>query len=119
MSTSHLEANPIVITPSGVEYIVRAGERELARTRAALLLDEPGHDTRVYFPRDDVDFAALEPHDTITTCSLKGVASEYWALATDPVAPVAWSYPSPIPHVQLIRGYVSFYTDRVELVSAR
>jgi uncharacterized protein (DUF427 family) len=92
-----------------------AGETALASTKRPITVDEQGHGLVVYFPRADVDVGALVPVDDRTTfCPYKGDAS-YWALATAPDQPIAWSYEQPFDEVAAIRGCIAFYQDRVEV----
>jgi uncharacterized protein (DUF427 family) len=90
---------------------VRHGGRTLARTTAALLVDEQDHGLVFYVPEDDVDFDLLRPSDDSSRCPWKGDAS-YWRLA-DGGEPVAWTYRDPYPQVAPIRGHLGFYQDRV------
>jgi uncharacterized protein (DUF427 family) len=93
------------------QVVARAGDRVIARTTNALLIDEQDHGLVFYFPEADVDFAALVPIDHMTTCPFKGNAS-HWRLADDD-RPAAWTYR--VPHVEVARlaGYVAFYQDVV------
>jgi uncharacterized protein (DUF427 family) len=90
---------------------VRVGDRQLASTTSALLVDEQDHGLVFYVPAADVDFELLTATDDRTRCPYKGQAS-YWRLA-DGSVPVAWTYPEPYPEVVRIRGHVGFYQDRV------
>ena len=89
----------------------------LADTRRPRLLFETRFPPRYYIPPEDVRMDVLVPTETHTVCPYKGVAS-YWAATvggrTHP--DVAWAYPDPLPESQKIRGHLSFYDDRVDLV---
>jgi uncharacterized protein (DUF427 family) len=91
--------------------VVRAGDRVIAQTTQALLVDEQDHGLVFYFPEADVDLSALVPIDHVTTCPFKGHAS-HWRLV-DGDEPAAWTYRT--PHTEMVRlaGYVAFYQDRV------
>ena len=54
--------------------MVRAGGAVIGESRAALVLEEPGHDPVVYFPRADIGMAFLDPSETRTRCPHKGEA---------------------------------------------
>jgi uncharacterized protein (DUF427 family) len=89
----------------------RCGDAVLARTTAALLVDEQDHGLVFYIPEADVNFEMLVPTDNHSRCPFKGDAS-YWRL-TEGGEPVAWTYRDPFPEVARIRGHVGFYQDRV------
>jgi uncharacterized protein (DUF427 family) len=92
-----------------------AGETALASTKRPIMVDEQGHGLVVYFPRCDVDLGVLVAVDDRTSfCPYKGNAS-YWALATAPAQPIAWSYEQPLDEVAAIRGLIAFYQDRVDV----
>jgi uncharacterized protein (DUF427 family) len=90
---------------------VREGERILASSTSALLVDEQDHGLVFYVPQADVDFELLTATDDTTHCPYKGVAS-YWRL-TDGTLPVAWTYLTPYPEVARLLGHIGFYQDRV------
>jgi uncharacterized protein (DUF427 family) len=91
------------------------GDTNLANSRNAIFVDEQDHGLVVYFPRHDVDLRALVAiPGRATFCPYKGEAS-YWALATAPEDPIAWSYEQPLAEVARIAGHVAFYQDRVEV----
>ena len=105
-----------VLTSSRHVQIVVGGE-VVAESRRPRLLFETGLPTRYYLPKLDVRLDLMTPSSTVTRCPYKGVAS-YWAATvggrTHP--DVAWAYPDPLPESQKIRGHLSFYDDRVDLV---
>lgn len=90
---------------------VRHGERVLARTTSALLVDEQDHGLVFYLPQVDVDFELLAAIDHTSHCPFKGEAS-YWRLRSGD-EPVAWTYREPHPEVARLRSHVAFYQDRV------
>ncbi|WP_375385175.1 DUF427 domain-containing protein [uncultured Microbacterium sp.] len=116
---AELAFSRIRIVPAEGTFEVRDRDRVIARSDAALELHETGHDVRIYFPREDVDQTTITPIDHTSFCPFKGDASDYWALSGDESgAPVAWSYPDPIPASKDIEGYIAFYeTVTVERVS--
>ena len=99
------------ILPRRNDVTVRAGERILASTTAALLVDEQDHGLVFYVPEADVNFELLTPTDDRTRCPYKGDAS-YWRLVDGSVA-VAWTYRKPYPEVTRLLGHIGFYQDRV------
>lgn len=93
-----------------------AGDRRIASSERAIIVDEQDHALVVYFPRADVDMAALIPLAARSThCPFKGDA-HYWTLADAPGEPVAWSYASPYPEVAAITDHIAFYQDKVAIV---
>jgi uncharacterized protein (DUF427 family) len=106
----------ITISPSQAHVVVTLGGEKLAETDRPVQLDETGLPTRYYLPREDVRTDLLEPTDTVTTCPFKGQAS-YWSaqVGGETQQDLVWSYETPIPQAEGIRGLMSFYPDRVEL----
>src|SRR6188472_3154736 len=82
-------------------------------TRAIVL-----HETRAppthYLPREDVRMDCLVRTNLETHCPFKGNAS-YWSLAVGgKVAENAvWSYEDPYRDAEPIRGYLSFYRNKI------
>jgi uncharacterized protein (DUF427 family) len=94
-------------------FEARAGETVLASSERCVIVDEQDHGMVVYFPRDDVELGLLEGSDASSRCPFKGNAS-YWRLPGGDQE-VAWTYEDPYPEVGLIKGYVAFYQDRVDV----
>lgn len=94
--------------------VLFAGE-VVADSRRALVVKETRHADVVYVPREDVRMETLERSDHQSFCPFKGEAS-YWSFRA--AAPgrddAVWSYEAPFPGVAGLKGYVSFYPDRVE-----
>lgn len=90
-----------------------AGERIADSTRALVV-----HETRLppayYFPVADVRTEFLAKTEHATHCPFKGNAS-YWTLKVgDKVAENAvWAYEEPYREAAPLRGYVSFYRNKV------
>lgn len=96
-------------------FQVRHGDLVLADSAATLIVDEQDHALVVYFPRDAVALDHLVAIGQRTThCPYKGDAV-YWAAASAPELPIAWSYETPYPEVAAIRDYIAFYADRVTI----
>ena len=64
-------------------------------------------------PPDDVNTELLVPASGASVCEWKGKAS-YWALASDPNDPVAWTYPRPRLRYRELKDYFAFYPARVD-----
>jgi uncharacterized protein (DUF427 family) len=89
----------------------------MADTQAALTLAETGLPEVFYFPRGDVNMARLERSDHTSHCPFKGDAS-YFHLRTEDglVENAVWCYENPFEKVQQIKGYLAFYTSRVDRI---
>jgi uncharacterized protein (DUF427 family) len=107
----------ITITPSDLHVEVSIGGTKVAESDRPVLLDETGLPTRYYLPRDDVRDELLQPSASTTRCPFKGQAS-YWSVAVNGnvYADLVWSYEDPIPEAEGIRGLMSFYNERVDIV---
>lgn len=102
----------------GEVRVVFAGE-EVARSSRALALSETGLPLRYYIPPGDVRRDLLAPTETKTRCPFKGIAS-YWSLAANgrEAADAVWAYLDPIDDCAAIKGYFSFYPDRVDRIES-
>ena len=70
----------------------------------------------VYFPREAVKEAHLQPSETHTVCSWKGTASYYDVVVDGQVnKDAAWYYPDPKPAGKAISNAIAFWRGvRVE-----
>lgn len=109
----------ITIAPHAGKVVVRAGDRVLASTDAALELVEAGHPLVLYIPFADIDFAPLARSATLTHCPFKGDAT-YWHvdLPGDAGRDVMWAYETPYDEMEAIRCHGAFYPDRVTIEAA-
>ncbi len=90
----------------------------IAKSDAALLIEETKHDGVFYLPREDVDMSLLEATDLSTYCPFKGHAS-YWSLKGDSdLENFVWSYEDPYPEVEGLKDYMSFYTNKVDVIAS-
>lgn len=103
-------APDISIRPATGTWTVRAGGAVIGETNAALALSEKGHKDVIYFPREDLAMAFLEPTDHSTHCPRKGDAS-YFSVVTKSTTldNVAWSYEAPFDQAAGIAGHVAFF----------
>lgn len=106
-------ADHIKIRPATGTWVVRAGGAVLGQSDNALELSEGGYDPVIYFPRDDIAMAFMEPSEKTTTCPHKGEASHY-SIQTKSVLieDAAWSYEDPKPGVERIARHMAFYPDK-------
>lgn len=94
-------------------WTVRAGGAVIGETKRALELSEGSYPPVIYFPREDIAMALLDPSGQISVCPHKGQA-EYFTIAAKngPIPDAAWSYPTPIPAAAAIAGHLAFYPDK-------
>ncbi|MEP7019198.1 MAG: DUF427 domain-containing protein [Pseudonocardiales bacterium] len=80
------------------------------------LLFETGLPTRYYLPADDVRTGLLTPTDTTTECAYKGTATYGSMRAGGRItSDLAWTYPEPKIEAERVRGYVTFFNERVDV----
>jgi uncharacterized protein (DUF427 family) len=108
--------HPITIDPVEATVTIRWGERVIAKTDDALVLQESAYQPVYYLPLDSVERDALEASTHQTYCPFKGDASYYSLTDGDQVAEDAvWTYVSPYDAVAEIAGRVAFYPQHVEI----
>jgi len=101
-------------------YQVRLGDQVIVDTSRAIIVKEVSergvYPPVLYFPIEDTRKELLEPTDLHTRCPIKGEASYFSVSANGKVLEnAAWFYPSPSEQVSEIAGYLSFYSDKVEI----
>ena len=99
---------PIVITPATGRYRLRLDDLILGETSAALLVEEGGHPSKLYFPRADINMALLTRSPRRSKCPWKGEASYYSVGAAHNVI---WSYERPIGAASAIAGHLAVYPE--------
>ena len=108
--------HPITIAVNPKRVVVRARDRVIADTRAALTLRESTYPAVQYIPREHVDMTALSRTTHATYCPYKGECSYFSipdlaARGTNAV----WSYEAPHGAVGPIKDHLAFYPDRVTI----
>ena len=107
-------ADHIKIRPATGTWVVRAGGAVLGESTNALELTEGDYPPVIYFPREDLAMAFLEPTAMSSTCPYKGEASYFTIVAkSGPIKDAAWSYENPKDGVSEIAGHIAFYTNKV------
>lgn len=106
-------ADHITIRKAPGTWVVRAGGAVLGETNNALELTEGDYPPVIYFPREDLAMAFLEPSDTVSVCPFKGEA-KYFSIQTKSVLieDAAWTYDAPKEGVSRIAGHVAFYDQK-------
>lgn len=108
--------HPITIEPAAARVVVRAGDRVVADSTAALVLREASYPERYYVPLADVDASLLRPSDSHTYCPFKGNASYFDVVTADgEIADAIWTYEQPYEAVAEIAGHLAFYPHLVEI----
>jgi uncharacterized protein (DUF427 family) len=89
---------------------------QIADTRQALQMNEGKYPPVFYVPRDDVDMAHLQATDHESYCPFKGQA-RYWSVNAGgkQAENAVWGYDDPYDELLVLKDYVAFYTDRVEV----
>ena len=105
--------------PSGNRIRVEFNGARIADSTRALVVHETRHAPAYYLPLEDVRMDFLQRTALATHCPFKGNAS-YWSVVVgDQTAENAvWAYEEPYRDAERIRGYVSFYRDKVTIVGA-
>ena len=113
------QGHRITVTPADVHVEVSVNGVKVAESDRPVLLEETGLPTRYYLPPEDVREELLRPTNSETTCPFKGQAS-YWSVLLDDEVhdDLVWSYESPIPQAEGVKGLLCFYNERVDLVVA-
>jgi uncharacterized protein (DUF427 family) len=111
--------HPISIEPSNVRAVVRVAGVEIANSANALILREANYPPVLYIPREDADMSLLERTSHSTYCPFKGDCS-YYNIPSGGAksANAVWTYEHPYAAVAQIRGYLAFYRDRVDFLTA-
>ena len=106
----------LTVAPAEGTWVIRAGGAVIGESSRALELHEDGHDPVIYFPREDLGMAFIEPSATRWSDQTKGEAS-YFTIVTRNglIADAGWSYETPLEDAARIAGYMAFYPDRVTI----
>lgn len=108
--------HPITITPNPRRVRVEIHGHVIADTAEALTLKEADYPAVQYLPRKDVEMGFFGPTEHRTHCPYKGDASYFTTKIDGEVLEnVAWSYETPFPAMEQIRGMLAFYTNRVRV----
>lgn len=105
----------ILIEPNAGRWQATLSGRVVADSTGTLTLDESRFGRAIYFPAADVLTAQLARSESRTTCPFKGEARYYAADVDGKLRDVAWFYPVVYEEVAGIAGYISFYTEYVQV----
>ena len=88
----------------------------IADTHDALILNEPNHPPRVYFPREDVATEYMGRSDGSAYDPNKGSATLYTLLMDGHFAEHGvWAYETPAPGFEALAGRLAFVAQDVEV----
>lgn len=106
----------IDILPSSRQLRLELDGVVLAESTRPVLLFETLLPTRYYLSPEEVR-ADLVPSPTRSYCAYKGQAS-YWSavLPGQTVADLAWTYDAPQREAEPVRGLISFFDERIDVV---
>ncbi len=106
---------PAIAEPTGATLSVRFAGRVIAETARGVRTLETSHPPTYYFPPDDVATERLQPGGHRSHCEWKGEA-RYFDLLVDghSAANAAWTYSTPTPKFEILRGYIAFYPGLME-----
>jgi uncharacterized protein (DUF427 family) len=99
--------------PTTAHVVVTLGGEVLADSRRAVALEETGHRTRYYLPREDVRMEILTPSATTSHCPFKGDATYFSAAGAKDAF---WVYEAPSEEDALpIAGRLAPWPGRVDV----
>ncbi|MBB3064562.1 DUF427 domain-containing protein [Limibacillus halophilus] len=104
----------IVAEPAGHIIKLEFNGVVVAESDRAIRYREAHFSPVYYFPRDDVRMDLMKRSRHRTHCPFKGNAS-YWTLVVGnkEVENAVWSYENPLPEADAIKGYLSFYLQKL------
>ena len=110
-------ADPITIRPQPGIWTVRAGGAVLGETTHAKVLSRAHAPDMVYFPREDIAMAFLEPSSKRTTEPGLGEAVHFSIVSlSETIEDAAWSFESPEEAATAIAGHLAFRAgDRITI----
>ena len=106
----------IRVQPTEGDWVVRADGAVIGESRRALELLEENMTPIVYFPREDLAMAFLEPSETTIRSTQKGTARYFnIVLKSRTIPDAAWTIEEPTAEAARIAGYVAFHPSLVTL----
>jgi uncharacterized protein (DUF427 family) len=103
-------AGEITIRKATGTWTVRAGGAVLGESANALELVEGDYPPVIYFPREDIAMAFLDPSDKTSHCPRKGDARSFSVVTKSrTLENVVWSYEEPREVAAQVRNYLAFH----------
>jgi uncharacterized protein (DUF427 family) len=108
--------HPIAVTAAPARYQVLYNGHVIVDSHNALSLKEATYKPVLYFPCEDADMAWFHRTEHSTHCPYKGDAS-YFTLDMDGriAENAVWTYEAPYPGMDIIKDYIAFYPNQVEI----
>ena len=111
--------HPITVAANSKRIQVLYNGHVIVDTKRGLTLKEASYKPVIYVPREDADMAYLTRTEHTTYCPYKGDASYYSLMMDGRIAENAvWTYETPYPAMEQIRGMLAFYPNQVEIHEA-
>jgi adenylate cyclase len=109
----------IAIEPVAGRVRARIGGETVADSTNVVAMHETYLPTQYYFPKSDLAEGLLAPSPFRTFCPIKGTA-HHWHLRLpgSTLENRAWSYEAPLQESQAVGGFVAFYLDAIDEMSA-
>ncbi|WBU39094.1 DUF427 domain-containing protein [Homoserinibacter sp. YIM 151385] len=106
---------PPRVEPSRERVVVRLGGEIVVSTRAAVRVLETSHPPTYYLPAADFAPDALASAPGASMCEFKGRAAYLDVRAGGVIASrAAWTYPSPLPGYESLRGMIALYPGAMD-----
>ena len=107
---------PSIAQPVSHHLKVLYDGRVLAETRAGVRTIETSHPPTYYFPPGDVDLSLLRASNRRSLCEWKGEARYFDIVSGGRISRnAAWTYPKPTPSFALIKDFIAFYPQPMDL----
>jgi uncharacterized protein (DUF427 family) len=104
----------LVIVAADGTWVVRAGGAVIGESSRAMELTEADGPGVIYFPREDLGMAFLEPSAATAASATLGTARYFGIVTKSGLIPdVAWSYETPAEGAERIAGHIAFDARRV------
>jgi uncharacterized protein (DUF427 family) len=117
----HYPPNPyhrVDCRPTRRRLRVEVAGTVLVDTEDTTILFETGLPARLYVAPSAVRADLLRQSSTTSYCNYKGVATYWSAVIGDHVVDdVAWSYEDPLPESLPIKGFLSFYSEKADVLA--
>ncbi len=107
--------HPLAFVAAGQKISVLLDGTLIADSKDVIVVHEKGHTPVLYFPRIDVRMDMSQPLERSSHCPRKGDASYFEFAGDADAAAVAWSYEDPIPQASVLKDYLAFYPDHLEI----
>ncbi len=102
------------IYPAAGTWVVRAGGSVIGESTRALELVQRDYPFVIYFPREDVAAAVLDPSDRPLICDDRGEGIHYHVSSPEGAIPnAAYTLTNPTAEAEALRDYLAFDAGKV------